>query len=197
MFHLRRILSPWTWRVALVPAHLIVSLGLLGALLPGPAVSSPPSCLKAGYTRRVHRSTTDWLHEVGLNSAQVSKAVARFPHLLGLSIEANLKPTVNWLHEVGLNSTQVSKAVATFRQLLGYSIEANLSQKLSILQRYFTDASLRDMVTAFPTNCWHTGSPAWFTVWRLCERMATCRCSFRLLHSRTLGLHSDLRVLRE
>ena len=48
------------------------------------------------------------------------------PQVLGLSIEANLKPKVVWLEDVGLSHEQVAKVVAGFPQLFGLSIEANL-----------------------------------------------------------------------
>ena len=97
------------------------------------------------------KPTVEWLHSVGLSDDQVSKAIAAQPQLLGCSIEANLKPTVEWLRSVGLSDDQVSKAIAAHPQLLGYSIEKNLSRKLSILQRCYTDISLVDMISAFPT----------------------------------------------
>ncbi|CAJ1445531.1 unnamed protein product, partial [Effrenium voratum] len=92
------------------------------------------------------RKTIMFLQIVGLSKAQIAKAVASFPSLLGYSIEDNLKPTVRWFAELGLNKAQIAKAVPTVRwfaelglskaqiakavafspQLLGYSIEDNL-----------------------------------------------------------------------
>ena len=54
----------------------------------------------------------------------MAKVVARHPQVLGLSIEAKMKPTVAWLEDVGLNRAQVAKVVAGFPQVLGYSLVA-------------------------------------------------------------------------
>ena len=97
------------------------------------------------------KPTVEWLHEVGLSEAQVSKAIARFPQLLGYSFEEKLKPSVQWLHEVGLCEAQVPGVLASHPPVLGYSIEENLSPKLSLLQTYYTADSIRDMIAAFPT----------------------------------------------
>ena len=67
-----------------------------------------------------------WLLDLGLNQAQVAKAIATFPQILGLSIEGNLKPTAQWLLELGLKQAQVAKAIAKFPPILGYSVEGNL-----------------------------------------------------------------------
>ena len=68
----------------------------------------------------------EFLRNLGLSEAQVTKVVAGFPHILGYSIEQNLKPTVQWLLELGLSKAQVTKVIAGFPQILGYSIEQNL-----------------------------------------------------------------------
>ena len=46
--------------------------------------------------------------------------------MLGLSLEANLKPKVEWMKGLGLSQSQVAKVIATCPQVLGYSMEANL-----------------------------------------------------------------------
>ncbi|CAE7315404.1 MTERF4, partial [Symbiodinium sp. CCMP2456] len=64
--------------------------------------------------------------EMQLTTVQVAKSIARFPSVLGCSIEANLKPKVQWIKGLGLSQSQVVKVIARFPALLGYSIEANL-----------------------------------------------------------------------
>ncbi|CAE7271427.1 MTERF5 [Symbiodinium sp. CCMP2592] len=64
--------------------------------------------------------------EVGLNTWQVAKVIAKSPQLRDLSIDENLKPTVDWMKGLGLSQSQVAKVIATCPQVLGYSIEANL-----------------------------------------------------------------------
>ena len=51
--------------------------------------------------------------EVGLNTGQVAKVIAKSPQVLGLRIEANLKPTVEWIKGLGLSKSQVAKVIAT------------------------------------------------------------------------------------
>ena len=60
--------------------------------------------------------------EVGLNTGQVAKMIATFPPVLGLSIEANLKPTVDWIKGLGLSQSQVAKMIATFPSVLGLTL---------------------------------------------------------------------------
>ena len=67
----------------------------------------------------------------------MAKVVAGFPQVLGLSIEANLKPTVAWLEGTGLSRKQVAKAVADFPRLLSCSVDRNLSPKLGLLKHLF------------------------------------------------------------
>ncbi|CAJ1445533.1 unnamed protein product [Effrenium voratum] len=70
------------------------------------------------------RKTIMFLQIVGLSKAQIAKAVASFPSLLGYSIEDNLKPTVRWFAELGLNKAQIAKAVAFSSSLLGLNRES-------------------------------------------------------------------------
>ncbi|CAE7866016.1 unnamed protein product [Symbiodinium necroappetens] len=64
--------------------------------------------------------------EMRLSAEQVAKSIDRCPAVLGLSIQANLKPTVEWINGLGLSQLQVAKVIATRPQVLGLSIEANL-----------------------------------------------------------------------
>ena len=64
--------------------------------------------------------------EVQLTPVHVARMIARFPSVLGYSIEANLKPTVEWINELGLSQSQVAKVIVTSPPVLGLSIEANL-----------------------------------------------------------------------
>ena len=64
--------------------------------------------------------------EMHLSVEQVAKSIDRWPAVLGLSIQANLKPTIEWIKGLGLSQPQVAKVITTFPQVLGLSIEANL-----------------------------------------------------------------------
>ncbi|CAE7234967.1 cysK, partial [Symbiodinium necroappetens] len=79
-----------------------------------------------------------FLEDLGLENAQVAKAIARFPAVLGYSIEQNLKPTVRWLRDVGLSKAEVAKVIARSPQALGYSIKENLKPTV----RWFRDVGL-------------------------------------------------------
>ena len=61
-----------------------------------------------------------------MSGTQFAKAVAGFPHLLGYSVECNLKPTVQCLRELGSTDTQVAKAAAGYPSFLGFSVANNL-----------------------------------------------------------------------
>ena len=63
--------------------------------------------------------------------------IATSPQVLGLSIEANLKPTVEWMKGLGLSQSQVAKVIATFPPVLGYSIQANFRVKFMLIQNFF------------------------------------------------------------
>ena len=52
--------------------------------------------------------------------------IARFPQVLGYSLEENLKPTVQWLRDLGLSKAEVAKVIARFPQVLSCSIDENL-----------------------------------------------------------------------
>ncbi|OLP97984.1 Protein aardvark [Symbiodinium microadriaticum] len=64
--------------------------------------------------------------EMQLSTVQVAKSIERFPSVLGLSIDANLKQKVEWLKGLGVSQSQVAKVIATHPQVLGLSIDANL-----------------------------------------------------------------------
>ena len=85
------------------------------AELVGTSGSSRRSQLQDFLQNRVH-----------LTESQVGQMVAKFPRVLGYSIEENLKPTVEWIKGLGLSQAQVGKVIVTFPQLLGLSIEENL-----------------------------------------------------------------------
>ena len=67
-----------------------------------------------------------WLLDLGLTRAQISKLIATDPALLDCRVEQNLQPTVQWLLDLGLTKSQIAKAVATFPKILGFSIEQKL-----------------------------------------------------------------------
>ena len=92
-----------------------------------------------------------FLEKLGLSPAQVAKVVAGFPSILGLSIEANLKPKVEWLRDLGLSQAQVAKVVAVLPQVLGYSIEANLNLTVEWLRDLgLSQEQVAKIVSCFP-----------------------------------------------
>ncbi|CAJ1445532.1 unnamed protein product, partial [Effrenium voratum] len=98
------------------------------------------------------KPTVRWFAELGLNKAQIAKAVAFSSSLLGLSIEDNLKPTVRWFAELGLSKAQIAKAVAVSPPLLGCNIEDNLKPTV----RWFAElglskAQIAKAVASFPS----------------------------------------------
>ncbi|CAE7896874.1 MTERF5, partial [Symbiodinium necroappetens] len=64
--------------------------------------------------------------EMPLSTVQIAKSIERFPSVLGLSLDANLKPTVEWIKGLGLSQSHVAKVIANCPQVLGLSIDANL-----------------------------------------------------------------------
>ena len=83
--------------------------------------------LSRGYSIEAQlQPKLQWLLELGLSKAQVAKAVAGFPKILGCSVQQNLTPSAEWLLDLGLSKAQVAKTVAAFPGILGYSIEQNL-----------------------------------------------------------------------
>ncbi|OLP98525.1 Cysteine synthase [Symbiodinium microadriaticum] len=85
-----------------------------------------------------------FLEDLGLENAQVAKAIARFPAVLGYSIEENLKPTVRWLRDLGLSKAEVAKVIARSPQVLGCSIEENLKPTV----RWLRDVGLSKVEVA-------------------------------------------------
>eukprot|EP00439_Symbiodinium_sp_Y106_P023174 s5036_g2.t2 len=77
--------------------------------------------------------------------------------VLGLSIEANLKPTVDWIKALGLSQSQVAKVTARFPPVLGYSIEANLKPTVDWIKGLGLSQSQVAKVTArFPQVLGHS-----------------------------------------
>ena len=64
--------------------------------------------------------------EMQLTPVQAARSIARFPSVLGLSIEANLKLKLQWIKGLGLSQSQVAKVIAASPSVLGLSLEANL-----------------------------------------------------------------------
>ena len=60
---------------------------------------------------------------------------SKFPQVLGLSVERNLRPTVSYLtHELGVQHSDLQRILTSMPQLLGLSVEGNLKVKvLSLL----------------------------------------------------------------
>ncbi|OLQ02641.1 Enhanced disease susceptibility 5 [Symbiodinium microadriaticum] len=82
-------------------------------------------------------------NDASIFANKVGQMVAKFPRVLGYSIEENLKPTVEWIKGLGLSQenlkptvewikglglsqAQVAKVMATSPSVLGLSIEENL-----------------------------------------------------------------------
>eukprot|EP00439_Symbiodinium_sp_Y106_P068994 s3089_g11.t2 len=89
--------------------------------------------------------------EVGLDTGQVAKMIATFPSVLGLSIEANLKPTVDWIKGLGLSQLQVAKMIATFPSVLGLSIEANMKPTVEWIKGLgLSQSQVAKVIAKFP-----------------------------------------------
>mmetsp|Transcript_2149 Transcript_2149/g.6334 ORF Transcript_2149/g.6334 Transcript_2149/m.6334 type:complete len:97 (-) Transcript_2149:92-382(-) len=69
-----------------------------------------------------------------MDESKAKKTIAKFPSLLGYSVEANLKPKLQWLKDLGMSDSQVAKAIAMKPSLLGCSVEDNLKPKLQWLK---------------------------------------------------------------
>ncbi|CAE7575596.1 unnamed protein product, partial [Symbiodinium sp. CCMP2456] len=81
----------------------------------------------AGMSNKSGLEVQEFLRdEIQMTTAQIAKAIARFPKLPDYSIDANLKPTVEWIKGLGLSQSQVAKVILVHPQVLGLSIEANL-----------------------------------------------------------------------
>ena len=92
-----------------------------------------------------------FLEDLGLENAQVAKAIARFPAVLGYSIEENLKPTVRWLRDLGLSKAEVAKVIARSPQVLGCSIEENLKPTVRWLRDLgLSKADVAELVARSP-----------------------------------------------
>ena len=89
--------------------------------------------------------------EVGLNTWQVAKVIAKSPPVLGYSVEANLKPTVDWIQGLGLSQSQVAKVIARCPQVLGYSVEANLKPTVDWIQGLgLSQSQVAKVIATFP-----------------------------------------------
>ena len=96
------------------------------------------------------RPAVCFLSDLGLSNSHVSKAVARFPQLLGLSIEQNLKPTAQWLLDLGLSKCQVAKVIAAFPPILGLSIAKNLKPKMLLLEASSSRFGAAELLARWP-----------------------------------------------
>ena len=86
-----------------------------------------------------------------LSTVQVAKSIVRFPSVLGLSIEANLKPTVEWIKGLGLSPSQVAKVITSFPQVLGLSIEANLKPTVEWIKGLgLSQSQVAKVIATFP-----------------------------------------------
>ena len=92
-----------------------------------------------------------WLRDLGLKKVEVAKAIARFPTLLGCSIEEKLEPTIQWMRDLGLRKAEISKVIACWPFILGYSLEKNLKPKVRWLFDWFASEQVRVMLVRNPT----------------------------------------------
>ena len=74
--------------------------------------------------------------ELGLSVTQLGKLIAGYPQLLGLSLQANVRPTADFFEELGANSTRM---ISRHPQLLGLSLESNLRPTVHYLQSIGVD----------------------------------------------------------
>ncbi|CAE7714257.1 unnamed protein product, partial [Symbiodinium pilosum] len=81
---------------------------------------------RSGNSSRRLKLQEHFQDSMQLTASKTDTVIAKFPRVLGLSIEANLKPTVESIKGLGLNQRQVAKVIATFPPVLGLGIEANL-----------------------------------------------------------------------
>ena len=89
--------------------------------------------------------------EVCVNTWQIAKVIAKFPRVLGYSIEANLKPAVEWIKGLGLSQSQVAKVIATFPQVPGLSIEANLKPTVEWIKGLsLSQSQVAKLIAKFP-----------------------------------------------
>ena len=88
-----------------------------------------------------------FLHdELRLSPAALGKLVASYPQLLGLSLEANVRPKVSYLaEELGID---VAKALIRHPQLLGLALETNLRVTVEYLRE--TGVDVRKAVERHP-----------------------------------------------
>ena len=97
------------------------------------------------------RPRLQFLFQLGLTRTQITKVLATYPPILGLSIEQTLKPTVQWFVDLGLTKGQIAKAVATFPQILAYSIEKNLNPTVQWFLNFgLTEGQAAKAVATFP-----------------------------------------------
>ena len=90
--------------------------------------------------------------EMQLTPVQVAKVIARFPAVLGYSIEANLKPTVEWIQRLGLSQSQVAKVITTSPAVLGLSIEANLKPTVEWIKGLgLSQSQVAKVIANFPS----------------------------------------------
>eukprot|EP00566_Odontella_aurita_P005601 CAMPEP_0113559128 /NCGR_PEP_ID=MMETSP0015_2-20120614/18724_1 /TAXON_ID=2838 /ORGANISM="Odontella" /LENGTH=576 /DNA_ID=CAMNT_0000460729 /DNA_START=470 /DNA_END=2197 /DNA_ORIENTATION=+ /assembly_acc=CAM_ASM_000160 len=75
----------------------------------------------------------------------VGKIITSSPHLLGLSVEANLQPTLDFLKKAcGLDHFESAKVVKTFPGILGLSIKHNLSPTIDFVANVLSGRSIDD-----------------------------------------------------
>ena len=94
---------------------------------------SKEAAFAIGLEDRQKQLRTFLIGALRLTDCLVKAVICKWPQILGLSIEANLKPTVAWLRDLGLSQVQVAKIIAVQPSVLGYSIEANLKPTVAWL----------------------------------------------------------------
>jgi hypothetical protein len=76
--------------------------------------------------------------ELGLSVSSLGRLISRYPQLLGLSLEANVRPTLEYLASLGVSP---ARAFTRHPQLFGLSIDANLRPTVDYLRELGVDVA--------------------------------------------------------
>ena len=68
--------------------------------------------------------------EIGLDAAAVRRLISSYPQLVGLSLDANVRPTAEFLDALGADAAD---ALRRHPQILGLSLDANLKPTAQFL----------------------------------------------------------------
>ena len=110
------------------------------------------AALVGNASNRIRLAAHEFLQkEMQLTTVQLAKVIATFPSVLGLSIEANLKPTVESIKGLGLSQSQVAKVILQRPPVLGCSIEANLKPTVNCFKGLgLSESQVAKVIAIFP-----------------------------------------------